>query len=81
MMANILPKTNISPENRPSLKETSIPTIIFSGAVAVSFRVLVSDVLLVNLGLKSYVTDLYGSEGQNLGRSYPNSPNRMAHNI
>ena len=32
-----LPKTNISPENRPSEKEISIPTIHFQGAFAVSF--------------------------------------------
>ena len=32
-----LPKTNIAPENRPSQKETSIPT--FSGAMLVSGRV------------------------------------------
>ena len=34
-----LPEINIAPENRPSQKETSIPTIyIFSGAFAVGFR-------------------------------------------
>ena len=32
-----LPETNIAPENRPSQKETSIPTIHFQGR-AVSFR-------------------------------------------
>ena len=32
-----LPETNIAPENRPSQKETSIPTIHFQGRV-VSFR-------------------------------------------
>ena len=35
-----LPETNIAPENRPSQKETSIPTIHFSGAMLVSGRVL-----------------------------------------
>ena len=31
-----LPKFNIAPENRPSQKESSIPTIHFSGAMLVS---------------------------------------------
>ena len=30
-VAATLPETNIVPENRPSLKETSIPTIHFQG--------------------------------------------------
>ena len=40
-----LPKTNIAPENRPSQKETSIPTIHFqdfSGAMLVSGRVILN---------------------------------------
>ena len=36
-----LPETNIAPENRPSQKETCIPTIHFSGAMLVSGRVTV----------------------------------------
>ena len=30
-MIGTLPETNIAPENRPSQKETSIPTIHFQG--------------------------------------------------
>ena len=37
-MLGTLPETSIAPENRPSQKETSIPTIHFQGR-AVSFRV------------------------------------------
>ena len=33
-----LPKTNIAPENRPSEKETTIPTIHFQVLLTVSFR-------------------------------------------
>ena len=36
-----LPKTNVSPENGPSQKETSLPTIDFQGLCLVSGRVLV----------------------------------------
>ena len=39
LIAFTLPETNIAPENRPSQKETSIPTIHFQGRKAVSFRV------------------------------------------
>ena len=38
--APTLPETNIAPGNGPSQKETSIPTIHFSGAILVSGRVI-----------------------------------------
>ena len=35
-LGSTLPETNMAPENRPSLKETNLPTIIISGAMLVS---------------------------------------------
>ena len=40
-------ETNIAPENRPSQKETNIPTIHFQVQKAVSFREGINGVVLI----------------------------------
>ena len=44
-----LPETNMAHENRPSQKESSLPTIKFSGAMLVSGSVIKPDSRMDNL--------------------------------